>query len=109
MLTRIVKMTFKEEETQNFLNVFEQRKNQIASFEGCKGVELLRDISNPNIFFTYSKWETETYLETYRNSALFGEVWKTVKKMFSEKAEAWSVTEVWPSSVSTVINVTFFF
>lgn len=74
--------------------VFNQRKHLIASSEGCKGVELLRDISNPDIFFTYSKWEDESGLEKYRQSELFNEVWSAVKQWFNDKPEAWSVKQV---------------
>jgi len=42
-------------------------------------------------FFTYSKWEKESDLETYRNSELFKGVWATTKPMFEAKANAWSV------------------
>lgn len=76
------------------MTVFNQRKHLIASSEGCKGVELLRDISNPDIFFTYSKWEDESGLEKYRQSELFNEVWSAVKQWFNHKPEAWSVKQV---------------
>lgn len=94
MLIRIVKMTFREEETENFLRVFNERKHLIAAFDGCSGVELLRDISDPNIFFTYSKWQTVEQLNAYRNSELFNTVWSTVKKWFAGKPEAWSVESI---------------
>jgi heme-degrading monooxygenase HmoA len=50
-------------------------------------------VNNPNIFFTYSFWQSQNDLEKYRNSALFKEVWSKTKKMFAEKAQAWS-TEI---------------
>jgi heme-degrading monooxygenase HmoA len=91
MINRIVKMTFSPEYVDDFVRVFHTNKHLIAGFDGCHGVELLRDITDPNIFFTYSKWQTVNHLEDYRNSALFNEVWKTVKKWFAAKPEAWSV------------------
>lgn len=94
MLNRIVKMTFRADCASDFVAIFNQNKQRIAGFDGCAGVELLQDISNPNIFFTYSKWETENNLEQYRNSALFNEIWSAVKKMFTDKPEAWSVKSV---------------
>ncbi len=93
MLIRIVKMTFRDGETQNFQNLFAERKYFIQNFEGCSRVTLLRDISNPSVFFTYSIWQSETHLDNYRKSELFGEVWGTVKNWFSAKPEAWSVNE----------------
>lgn len=94
MINRIVKMTFRADCVNDFVTVFNTNKHLIAGFEGCNGVELLRDISNPGVYFTYSKWEDERNLEAYRNSALFNEVWSTVKKWFAEKPEAWSVQQV---------------
>jgi len=90
-MIRIVKMTFKPEKVNEFLANFEKVKNHIRAFEGVKHIELLGDKNNPNIFFTYSIWRNEIYLEKYRNSDLFKSVWAVTKPMFSEKAEAWSV------------------
>jgi quinol monooxygenase YgiN len=96
MLIRIVKLTFKPENVDAFVNTFDEKKHFIASFNGCIGVELLRDINNPNIFFTYSKWNNAESLERYRISELFVSTWDTVKKLFGDKPEAWSV-EVYSS------------
>ena len=87
-------MTFKAEHTAQFALVFEQRKRLIESFEGCRGVKLLRDINNPNIFFTFSIWLNALALENYRQSELFQSTWSEVKKMFADKPEAWSVEEL---------------
>jgi quinol monooxygenase YgiN len=94
MITRIVKMTFKPEEIPAFLVVFEKSKNLIRGFEGNTHLELLQDKNNPNIFFTYSKWQDESFLEGYRNSELFLSVWKQTKILFAEKAEAWTVESI---------------
>lgn len=96
MITRIVKMTFNEDETKKFLAVFHKHSNQIRNFNGCEGLILLRDINNSNIFFTYSHWLAESDLENYRNSELFANVWETVKKYFSAKPEAWSCETLYP-------------
>ena len=93
-LVRIVKMTFAPDKTDEFIAVFNERKEMIATFSGCSGVELLRDIQNPNVFFTYSKWDSETSLNNYRNSELFNTVWNSVKQWFTAKPEAWSVEQV---------------
>jgi quinol monooxygenase YgiN len=65
----------------------------IRDFEGCVSLELLQDVSHPNIFFTYSQWEREDHLSAYRNSELFKEVWGSTKKLFKDKPEAWSVVK----------------
>ena len=94
MITRIVKMTFKPEHVSVFLTQFERDKKHIRGFEGCLHLELLNDKNNPNIFFTYSKWQDESFLEKYRHSDLFSSVWKQTKILFAEKAEAWTVNSV---------------
>ena len=91
MFTRIVKMEFETETIPAFLSNFEKVKSQIRNFPGCTFLELYRDKTNSNIFFTYSRWENENYLENYRNSELFRNVWTTTKKHFRSKAQAWSV------------------
>jgi quinol monooxygenase YgiN len=91
MLIRIVKMTFLDEEVHSFLQLFDESKERIRHFEGCCHLELLRDFNAPNIFSTYSKWESEEALNCYRSSALFGEVWKATKAKFAEKPVAFSL------------------
>lgn len=94
MLTRIVKMTFRADKVDDFLTEFNKRKDRIASFPGCTGVDLLRDIDKPGIFFTYSKWDGPESLDKYRNSPLFNETWDIVKKWFDDRPQAWSVKDV---------------
>lgn len=89
-MVRIVKLTFKEEHFQDFLDHFEQVKNDINSFPGCKGMKLLKDKKKNGVVFTYSEWETDEDLENYRKSALFGGIWPKVKKWFDDKPYAWS-------------------
>lgn len=91
MFKRIVKLEFKEANIPTFLHNFEQVKDRIRAFPGCKSLELLQDKSDKGIFFTYSIWESEEALEAYRNSALFGEVWPKTKALFRDKPKAWSV------------------
>ena len=91
MIKRFVKMTFKPEYIEDFKEVFNNSKEFIAAMEGCSYVELLQDIDNPTIFFTFSIWENPTYLEAYRQSELFKNVWAKTKILFGDKPEAWSV------------------
>lgn len=90
MIVRIVKMTFREEEIENFKQVFDDSKEKIRAFSGVKYLECLQSKSQANIFFTYSHWQSEDDLEAYRNSDLFKRTWAKTKPLFKEKAEAWS-------------------
>jgi|SRR5699024_4047684 len=94
MLTRIVKMVFQPAETENFLALFNRKKEHIRGFDGCEYLELYRDQNDPTTFFTYSQWVDENALETYRHSGLFRETWKHTKPKFSERAQAWSVDKL---------------
>ena len=91
MLIRIVKMTFKPEETSHFLELFEQIKYKIRKVEGCEYLELMEDYDDPNSFSTYSKWQDEKALEAYRQSELFDGVWANTKAMFAKKPIAFSL------------------
>ena len=92
MIKRIVKMTFRPEAVQTFVDdVFEPSKSRIRAFPGCRHMELLRNISQPNVLFTLSYWDDEAALEAYRQSELFQTTWSKTKALFAEKAEAWSV------------------
>ena len=91
MLIRIVKMKFRDECVSDFLNNFEANKERIRGFNGCKKLELYRDKNSSDTFFTYSFWDSEENLNTYRQSDFFNKVWSVTRTYFSEKPEAWSV------------------
>ena len=92
-IIRVVKMTFQEDQIDRFLLQFKQNKSKIRAFEGCTHLELWRDIQKNNIFYTYSHWDSEEHLNTYRKSELFKGIWSITKILFAEKAEAFSVSQ----------------
>jgi len=94
MIKRVVKMQFRPEEIENFEAVFEYKKDKILAFDGCKSVELLRDIKKDNIYFTISVWENEDFLNEYRKSNFFQETWANVKLKFEAPPLAWSLSEI---------------
>lgn len=91
MITRIVKMTFRPEETEAFEAIFFANSNKIRNFPGCTHLELLNAGA---VYFTYSRWNATEDLENYRKSALFAEVWSNTKALFAVPAEAWSTTQL---------------
>ena len=93
MITRLVKMTFRPESVSEFQSIFEEINTKITSFSGCHEVTLLQDNKQPNVFFTYSIWDSEEDLDAYRNSEFFADTWRRTKALFADKAEAWT-TEV---------------
>lgn len=87
-------MKFKIEEIPAFLILFEEKRALIAGFPGCQGVRLLNDVHTPEIYYTYSHWNSPADLENYRNSDLFKGVWAETKIKFSDRPEAWSFEEI---------------
>ena len=65
MLIRYVRMTFKEDKIEDFLEVFHATKHLIRAREGCQHLELQKDIDNPTIFMTHSHWNSETDLNKH--------------------------------------------
>ena len=94
MIVRIVKMTFRKREVNNFIQVFENSKDKIRAFPGVQHLELLQESEDKNIFFTYSIWESAVDLENYRCSTLFKETWAKTKPLFEKPAEAWSTHQL---------------
>ena len=90
-ITRIVKMTFDPARVNDFLSVFNENRDRIAGFEGCMALELHHELSQPNVFFTISKWRSENDLEQYRSSELFQKTWARTKTLFAAKPEAWTL------------------
>jgi heme-degrading monooxygenase HmoA len=86
-------MTFREESVNDFKTLFDERKDTIKSFTGCTHLELWQDVRHPNVFFTYSHWESEVDLDHYRFSEFFKDTWSRTKALFQDKPQAWSVNK----------------
>lgn len=93
MIIRIVRMHFTEQGVDEFLSVFNANKSAIRNFPGCLHLELLRDADDDTVFTTLSHWDNEQSLEQYRKSPLFGKVWGTVKTLFAERTQAFSLKQ----------------
>lgn len=89
-LIRIVRMGFDPDKVDDFLRIFESSCQKIRSFPGCLRLELLRDAHESNVFMTYSWWEGEEALESYRDSELFKTTWAQTKVLFNAKPMAFS-------------------
>lgn len=98
MLVRIVRMHFRPEDCDKFVEVFLQSAPRIRARKGCLYLELLQDSNDPCCFSTYSHWESEEALEEYRESDLFISTWAATKVFFDEKPQA--ITWLRPFSFS---------
>ncbi|MCA0234886.1 MAG: antibiotic biosynthesis monooxygenase [Bacteroidetes bacterium] len=97
MIKRIVKMTFRPDAVQTFLDdVFEPSKSRIRAFPGCRHMELLRHTEHPHVLCTFSIWDSEEALNEYRHSELFKDTWAKTKALFAQRAEAWSMETIDP-------------
>ena len=91
MIIRIVRMHFTPSGVDEFLRIFRANEEAIRNVEGCTHLELLKDIDNDLIYTTLSHWRDAASLERYRKSALFASVWGSVRKLFAERTQAFSL------------------
>ena len=94
MIIRIVKMSFKAEKVNEFIDDFKNSRDQIMDFDGCELLDLLEVKGEPTVYMTYSYWKDEESLERYRHSDLFKSVWIPTKEKFDAKPEAWTMERV---------------
>ena len=90
MLIRIVRMTFRPDALDEFLDLFDQSSPQIRAFEGCRHLELWQDPRYPGVLTTYSHWEDADALDRYRHSDLFRTTWRRTKPLFAAPPAAYS-------------------
>lgn len=84
-------MHFTEAGVDEFLQIFRENMDAIRNMEGCSHLQLLKDADDPLTYTTLSHWKDAQSLENYRNSELFGRVWGSVKTLFSERSQAYSL------------------
>jgi len=93
-IIRIVRLTFPIENTEKFAEIFHASKDRIAQFDGCLSVEIMKDHNDPQVYYTYSKWDSQNHLDEYRKSAFFKETWTNTKALFSARALAFSMISI---------------
>ncbi|MFT6882579.1 MAG: quinol monooxygenase YgiN [Marinoscillum sp.] len=94
MIKRIVRMTFKEENIDAFIAIFDDAKFKIRAMPGCQYLSLHRDHHQPSVYYTLSHWDSQQSLDDYRHTELFKTTWAATKLLFEERAEAFSLTEI---------------
>ena len=93
MINRVVRMEFELTKVSIFIEVFNESKQHIAHFPGCKSLRLCKDPIHDNVYYTLSVWEKEEDLENYRYSELFKKIWAATKILFSAKPQAFSLKD----------------
>lgn len=94
MIKRIVRLEFQPDKTRNFENIFQESKSLIKAFEGCQYLELCKDVTADNVYYTVSHWQDAAALEAYRQSELFTTTWARTKALFCEKPKAYSLQSI---------------
>jgi quinol monooxygenase YgiN len=92
MITRVVRLTFKPEHTETFIEIMRQHHLLIRGFKGCYDLNSYQDMKEANVFFTISIWQDEAALNDYRHSEFFKTLWGKLKPMFGDKAVAHSMS-----------------
>ena len=91
MITRIVRMEFHPQHTEDFQTIFQNSCEAIRAMPGCLYLSLHREEQNPSVFFTLSKWNHPDDLENYRQSEVFLTTWAATKALFAAKPAAWTL------------------
>ena len=95
MIKRIVRMELLPGREALFLNIFEEVKADIRNRAGCVSLEILREEQDGQLsIWTISLWTSVDALDQYRSSELFKKTWTAVKPLFSNKAQAWTLTSI---------------
>lgn len=94
MITRIIKITIKPGNIDDFKQFISLMKENILTIGGCKHIDILNDREDKNIFFMYTIWETETVLNKYRKSELNKTFWNKLNQWSVKEPQAWTVENV---------------
>ncbi len=92
MIVRLVRLKFKPEHVDTFLEFYERSRETIRHQEGCLALSLLQETGDPTAFATWSTWRSSRDLQLYRRSEFFRGFWPVVKGLLSEPATAVSYT-----------------
>jgi len=93
-IIRIVRLSFKNENIEDFLRLFTKSKDIILNFDGCLSLDIYKDYHHPNVYYTYSQWMSQESLDNYRMSPFFKETWDKTKALFNDKPQAFSLSEM---------------
>lgn len=93
-MIRVVRLEFKPQHTDDFKQLFEDRKLKIRQVPGCTHLALWQDHEHNTVFYTYSHWQSPNDLENYRVSDFFKDTWQTIKPWFNAPAQAFSANSL---------------
>lgn len=91
IILRLVRLTFKAENVETFLQFFSETAPHIRAFQGCLELQGFRDREQPNVVYTLSRWASAEDLENYRQSTFFKNTWEQVSRWFEDKPQAFTL------------------
>lgn len=90
MIIRIVELSVQKDKLPIAEKLLAEVAPKVRSSPGCTHLRILMDLHNSGRITTYSHWNTEADLNTYRKSEVFKNFWTQVKLLFAVPARAWS-------------------
>ncbi len=90
MVSRLVELQLKAENIDKAKILLSDIAPQVKAMPGCSHLEILMDLHDRCHITTYSHWDSEADLDTYRQTDTFKNFWAEVKPMFAKPAKAWS-------------------
>lgn len=87
-LHRVVRMTFRPDAVNDFLELFKEVESHIRAQPGCQHVQLMQDAEWPTVFATFSVWDSKESLEAYRKSDFFRSTWTRTRALFAAPPKA---------------------
>lgn len=94
MITRVVQLEIKEQHVEEFKLLFAENCLKIKASQGCLSLKLLNNLTEKNVFYTLSTWDSENDLNNYRKSELFGQIWPRTKTLLHKKPWAQSLVTI---------------
>jgi quinol monooxygenase YgiN len=85
----------KIEPFKRFMGILSEEKQKM---EGCVHHDFFSDKQYVNVYYSYTIWESQTYLKKYKKNPLFKEVTKTLTSLCLAEPHAWTVENVFNTS-----------
>jgi hypothetical protein len=94
MILRVVKMVVDQNKIDIFNNFMSNLSTEKEGMDGCVHHDFFSNKQFRNVFYSYTIWESEKYLNKYRKSMLFKEVTTTLRSLCLSEPAAWTVENV---------------
>lgn len=94
MILRIVKMEVDDTRIDFFENFMNNLSEEKLTLEGCLHHDFFCEKDNRNMYYSYTIWQSEKFLNKYKKTDLFKEVTRTLRHICIKEPIAWTVENV---------------